>query len=33
LLREAVSVSKQLVNHLEAITLLICHDNLARAVA
>jgi insertion element IS1 protein InsB len=31
--REALSCSKQLANHLGAITLFMCHDNLTRAAA
>jgi insertion element IS1 protein InsB len=33
LVREALSCSKKLANHIGAITLLICHDNLMRAAA
>ena len=33
LVREALSFSKKLVNHIGAIKLFICHYNLTRAVA
>jgi insertion element IS1 protein InsB len=33
LVREALSFSKKLVNHIGAIKMFICHDNLTRAVA
>jgi insertion element IS1 protein InsB len=33
LVREALSFSKKLANHVGAIKLFICHDNLTRAVA
>ena len=31
--QEALSFSKQLANHIDAIKLLICHDNFTRAAA
>jgi insertion element IS1 protein InsB len=33
LVREALSCSKKLGNHIDAIKLFICHDNLTRAAA
>jgi hypothetical protein len=32
-MRDTLSFSKQLANHIGAITFFICHDNLARVAA